>query len=48
MLKIAMYSAATKVKGQGVGSAYIELIQMLKKHFPEEMEITINKLTKAQ
>jgi 1,2-diacylglycerol-3-alpha-glucose alpha-1,2-galactosyltransferase len=42
MLKINMFSTADKVKGQGVGSAYDELISMLKKHFPQEFKITIN------
>lgn len=42
-----MFSSADKVKGQGVGSAYIELIKMLKKHFPTEFDVTINSYTKA-
>lgn len=42
MIKIDMYSTADHVKGQGVGSAYLELIKMLKKHFPDEFDITIN------
>ncbi len=42
MLKINMFSTATKVKGQGVGSAYSELIGMLKRHFPDAFDITIN------
>ncbi|MBZ2202210.1 MAG: glycosyltransferase family 4 protein [Lentilactobacillus hilgardii] len=42
MLKINMFSTATKVKGQGVGSAYSELINMLEKHFPREFDIKIN------
>lgn len=43
MLKITMYSSADKVKGQGVGSAYIELIKMLKNRFGQEFDIAINK-----
>ncbi|WP_220751096.1 glycosyltransferase family 4 protein [Apilactobacillus xinyiensis] len=43
MLKINMFSTADKVKGQGVGSAYLELIKMLNKHFPDEFDISINK-----
>lgn len=42
MIKIAHFSQADSVKGQGVGSAYIELIRMLKKHFPNQLEITVN------
>ncbi|MGL5684199.1 MAG: glycosyltransferase, partial [Vagococcus fluvialis] len=38
MLKINMFSSADKVKGQGVGSAYNELIKMLKEKFPDEFE----------
>ena len=47
MLKIAMFSAATKVKGQGVGSAYTELVRMLKNHFPTQLKITVNKFGKS-
>lgn len=42
MLKITMFSQADKVKGQGVGSAYLELIKMLRKKFPNEFLIRIN------
>lgn len=42
MLKITMYSSADKVKGQGVGSAYLELVKMLKQRFDQEFDITIN------
>lgn len=42
-----MFSSATKVKGQGVGSAYLELINLLKKYYPNELEVRINELTKA-
>lgn len=42
MLNVHMYSSATKVKGQGVGSAYTELINLLKKYYPDELKITIN------
>ena len=38
-----MFSSADKVKGQGVGSAYIELINMLNKYFSTEFDISINK-----
>lgn len=42
MIKIAMFSQADTIKGQGVGSAYDELIAMLKDKFKNEFEITIN------
>lgn len=42
-----MFSSADKVKGQGVGSAYNELVKMLKEQFPEEFEIRINKYSKS-
>ncbi|GLB47041.1 glycosyl transferase [Philodulcilactobacillus myokoensis] len=42
MLRIDMFSTADKVKGQGVGSAYDELIGMLKEHFPKDFQIEIN------
>ena len=42
MLKITMYSSADKVKGQGVGSAYIELVKMLRSRFSDEFDIAIN------
>ncbi|EKK20096.1 Glycosyltransferase LafB, responsible for the formation of Gal-Glc-DAG [Fructilactobacillus florum 8D] len=42
MLKINMFSTATKVKGQGVGSAYLELMQLLKTNFPTEFEVRVN------
>ncbi|USS92923.1 glycosyltransferase family 4 protein [Fructilactobacillus ixorae] len=47
MLKIDMFSTATKVKGQGVGSAYTELIRLLKTHFPNEFAIEINRYNQA-
>lgn len=43
MIKITMYSSADKVKGQGVGSAYIELVKMLKARFQGVFDIAINK-----
>lgn len=42
MIKINMFSSADSVKGQGVGAAYNELIDMLRKHFPQELQIMIN------
>ncbi|GKQ42457.1 glycosyl transferase [Companilactobacillus sp. RD055328] len=47
MIKINMFSSADKVSGQGVGSAYKELINLLDKHFKDEFEVTINKYIKT-
>ncbi len=47
MLKINMFSTADKVKGQGVGSAYLELVRMLKEHFPNDFIIKINSYAPA-
>ncbi|MDV3518365.1 glycosyltransferase family 4 protein [Lentilactobacillus otakiensis] len=47
MLKINMFSTADKVKGQGVGSAYVELVRMLKDHFPNDFDIKINSYASA-
>lgn len=45
VLQINMLSSADKVKGQGVGSAYLELIRLLRKYHSEEISLSINKLT---
>lgn len=42
-----MFSSADKVKGQGVGSAYNELVKMLNKHFSTQFDIKINKYKKS-
>ena len=42
MLKITMYSSADKVAGQGVGSAYLELMHLLKTNFKGEFDIAVN------
>ena len=47
MLDVHMFSSATKVKGQGVGSAYLELIGLLKKYFPQDIKVSINNFGKA-
>lgn len=47
MLNVHMYSSATKVKGQGVGSAYTELIKLLSKYYPEQLKITVNQKGRA-
>ncbi len=39
---INMLSAATSVEGQGVGSAYMELIRLLKEYGKDDFEIRIN------
>ena len=41
MLKITMYSSADKVAGQGVGSAYLELMHLLKTNFKDEFDIAV-------
>lgn len=46
-IKVNMFSSASKVKGQGVSSAYEELIRLLKTHFPKQIDVSINKFTKA-
>lgn len=43
MLKITMYSSADKVAGQGVGSAYRELIDLMQNNFQDEFDIAINR-----
>ena len=48
MLKINMFSSATKVKGQGVGSAYTELISLLEDYCGDEFQISVNTLKKAE
>ena len=48
MLKITMFSSADKVAGQGVGSAYIELIHLLRTRFADQFDIAINKYRKSQ
>ncbi|WP_446457782.1 glycosyltransferase family 4 protein [Tuanshanicoccus yangjingiae] len=41
-MKVTMFSQAESVKGQGVGSAYREQIEMLTKYCSDEIEILIN------
>lgn len=47
MIRITMLSRADTVKGQGVGSAYDELVKMLKERFSSEFHIEINTTSKA-
>ncbi len=42
MLRITMFSTADKIKGQGVGSAYGELLSLLDNYFPNEFNIKTN------
>ena len=42
MIKITMFSQADSVKGQGVGSAYNELIALLKERFSSKFDLAIN------
>ncbi|MTV81997.1 glycosyltransferase family 4 protein [Secundilactobacillus folii] len=42
MLKITMFSAAASVKGQGVGSVYLELVHLLKTREADQLDIHIN------
>lgn len=43
MIRINMFSQADSVKGQGVGSAYNELIKLLRTRLVDEFYVTINK-----
>lgn len=47
MIKITMFSSADKVAGQGVGSAYLELVNLLKTHFTGEFDVEINHYRKS-
>ncbi|BDR56709.1 glycosyltransferase family 4 protein [Xylocopilactobacillus apis] len=47
MIKINMFSQADKVGGQGVGSAYDELIGAMKKYGQKDFDMTINSLKKS-
>lgn len=42
MIRINMFSQADSVKGQGVGSAYNELIKLLRTHLVDQFYVTIN------
>ncbi|CAM3251580.1 glycosyltransferase family 4 protein [Lactiplantibacillus plajomi] len=43
MLNITMFSKADSVKGQGVGSAYLELMRLLKTHWHDEFNVKVNR-----
>ncbi|QLL70965.1 glycosyltransferase family 4 protein [Lactobacillus sp. 3B(2020)] len=42
MIKITMFSQADSVKGQGVGSAYNELVTLLRERFSSTFDLAIN------
>lgn len=46
--KINMMSSATKIKGQGVGSAYIEQVGLVKNGLSDKFTVTENKHIKAE
>lgn len=43
-----MFSSADKVAGQGVGSAYLELINLLKTQFSDEFDVEINRYNRSE
>ena len=43
MIRINMFSQADSVKGQGVGSAYKELVRLLRKELVDDFYVTINR-----
>ncbi|MCD2257252.1 glycosyltransferase family 4 protein [Agrilactobacillus fermenti] len=47
MIHINMFSSADKVAGQGVGSAYLELMRLLKKYGQQSFEVTVNQYGSA-
>ncbi|WP_288528518.1 glycosyltransferase family 4 protein [uncultured Secundilactobacillus sp.] len=47
MLKINMFSGADKVKGQGVGSVYDELLKLLKTRATDTLDITVNRYSRV-
>ena len=47
MIRINMFSQAASVKGQGVGSAYTELIRLLRTHLVDKFYVTNNKYGKS-
>lgn len=47
MLNITMFSKADSVKGQGVGSAYQELMRLLRTHWQDEFNVQVNRYGRA-
>lgn len=48
MIKITMFSSADRVAGQGVGSAYKELVHLLQTQCSDKFDIAINRYRKSQ
>lgn len=48
MIHLTMFSSADRVAGQGVGSAYQELVHLLKKYHSARLVVSINRYTKTQ
>ena len=46
MIRINMFSQADSVQGQGVGSAYRELVRLLRSRLVEDFYVTIKNLLK--
>ncbi|HEM2284750.1 TPA: glycosyltransferase family 4 protein, partial [Listeria monocytogenes] len=47
MIKLTMLSSAEKVKGQGVASAYRELVNLLEERYKNEIDMKINSFEKS-
>ncbi|MBC1388220.1 glycosyltransferase family 4 protein [Listeria innocua] len=47
MIKLTMLSSAEKVKGQGVASAYRELVNLLEERYTNEIDMKINSFEKS-
>lgn len=47
MIKINMFSKADMVKGQGVGSAYLEQVALVKEGASDQFNVTVNSRVKA-
>lgn len=47
VIKLNMMSSADKIKGQGVGSAYLELIELVKTCLSDKINMTINSYSSA-
>ena len=45
--RINMFSQADSIKGQGVGSAFLEQLELVKNGLSDIFEITVNKTYKA-
>ncbi|WP_439443532.1 glycosyltransferase family 4 protein [Listeria aquatica] len=47
MIKLTMLSSAEKVKGQGVASAYRELVNLVSEHLNDKFDLSINTFRKS-